>query len=72
MPLLVMMAAYCWHLWPEWRHNADLSHGFFTPFISVMLLLESRRHGARRWLPSGGGWTLLPALAIGAAAEMEG
>lgn len=62
-----MIAAYCWRLWPEWSHNADLSHGFATPLICVMLILESRRHGTQRWLPDGGGWSLLPASAIGAS-----
>ena len=66
-PLLVMIAAYCWHLWPEWSHNPDLSHGFATPLICVMLVLESRRHGTQRWLPDGGGWSLLPATSIGAS-----
>ena len=66
-PLLGLVAAYCWHLAPEWRHNADLSHGFFTPLIWLMLINESRRHGVQRWLPGGGGWSLLPAVAIGAA-----
>jgi len=63
-PLLVLIAAYCWHLFPEWRHNPDLSHGFFTPLICLMLILESRRHGVQRWLPVGRGWSMLPAAAI--------
>jgi exosortase len=66
-PLLGLIAAYCWHLWPEWNHNPDLSHGFFTPFICVILVVESRRQGVQRWLPVGGGWSLLPAGAIGAS-----
>lgn len=66
-PLLGLISAYCWHLWPEWRGNADLSHGFFTPIIFVMLISESRRHGVQRWLPGGGAWSLLPAAAITAS-----
>ncbi len=66
-PLLVLIAAYCRLLWPEWSHNPDLSHGFATPLICVMLILESRRRGTPRWLPDVGGWNLLPATAIGAS-----
>lgn len=53
-PALGFLALYCWHLWPEWRHNPDLSHGFFTPVIFWLLLRESRQHGTRRWIPEGG------------------
>jgi exosortase len=49
-PLALFVAAYCWHLSPEWRQNPDLSHGFFTPVIFVLLLVESRRYGTQRWL----------------------
>jgi exosortase len=51
-PLVVFALAYSIHLWPEWRHNPDLSHGFFTPVIFALLLVESRRHGTPRWLAS--------------------
>ena len=49
--LLVFTIAYCARLWPEWAQNPDLSHGFFAPVIFVLLLAESRRNGAQRWLP---------------------
>lgn len=49
--LLVFTIAYCVRLWPEWAQNPDLSHGFFAPIIFVLLLAESRRNGAQRWLP---------------------
>jgi exosortase len=64
-PLLVLIAAYCWRLWPEWSRNPDLSHGFATPLICVMLIAESRRHGTPRRLPGGGAWSILPTLTIG-------
>lgn len=49
--LLAAVAAYCLHLWPEWSRNPDLSHGFFSPFIFLLLLWEARRQGPWRWLP---------------------
>jgi len=41
-------------LWPQWRGNPDLSHGFFMPVIFLLLLSESRTRGTRRYLPAGG------------------
>lgn len=66
-PLLLMIGAYCWRLWPEWRGNPDLSHGFATPLIFAMLIAESRRHGTQRWLPAGTGGSALSAITIGAS-----
>jgi exosortase len=40
----LLAAAFCVHLWPEWLHNADLSHGLFAPVLFVLLLHDSRRH----------------------------
>jgi len=59
--LLLVITALSWHLWPEWAHNPDLSHGIFTPIICLVLAGESRRQGPRRWLPDEGPWLLLPA-----------
>jgi len=39
-------------LWPQWKDNPDLSHGFFAPVIFVLLLWESRRQGVPRWVPA--------------------
>jgi exosortase len=39
------IVAWCIRLWPQWRHNPDLSHGFFMPVIFVLLLIEARRAG---------------------------
>jgi len=42
------------YLWPQWRHNPDLSHGWFTPLIFVLLIHEARTRGSQRFLrPSG-------------------
>ncbi len=51
--LVATTAAYCFQLWPEWRHNPDLSHGFFAPLIFALLIHESRKQGPWRWLPDG-------------------
>lgn len=71
--LLVLVAAFCLLLWPEWRQNPDLSHGFFAPFIFLLLIWESRRSGFRRWVPAG---RYLPELtlvfAVGAGCALFG
>lgn len=38
-------------LFPHWRENPDLSHGYLTPLIFLLLLREARS-GTPRWLPS--------------------
>lgn len=53
VPLVLAVAAYCRHLWPEWSHNPDLSHGLFTPLVFLLLVAESRTHGTQRWLADG-------------------
>ena len=51
--LLGLSAAFCGLLWPEWRQNPDLSHGFLSPVIFLLLVWESRRAGTQRWVPAG-------------------
>ncbi len=36
------LLGWTWRLWPEWRINPDLSHGFFAPTIVVMLWIRAR------------------------------
>lgn len=71
--LLGLVTAFCVLLWPEWRSNPDLSHGFFAPVIFLLLLWESRRAGPPRWVPAG---RYLPELtlvfALGAAFGLFG
>ncbi len=43
------MVALSFRLWPEWRHNPDLSHGLFMPLIFLLLLHEARQ-GTPRFL----------------------
>lgn len=45
-------AALTVHLWPHWRTNPDLSHGYFVPFLFFLLLVESRS-GTPRHVPPG-------------------
>jgi exosortase len=37
------------YLWPQWRHNPDLSHGLFMPMVCAFLLWESKRRGVPRY-----------------------
>ncbi len=62
-----LVAGFCVQLWPEWRQNPDLTHGFFAPVVFLLLLWESRRHGPQCWLPAGrrAGMALAGALTIG-------
>ena len=64
--LLGLVAVYGVRVWPEWRTNPDLSHGFFAPFIFFLLVWESRRHGPMRWLPPG------PGLAVALGGVLAG
>ncbi|HTQ31086.1 MAG TPA: exosortase/archaeosortase family protein [Opitutaceae bacterium] len=61
-------------LWPQWRHNPELSHGLFMPLVFLLLLHESRTAGPRRFLPSGGATTTATAglLAAGLLALVAG
>jgi exosortase len=49
LALLVMAGTAL--LWPHWRSNPDLSHGYFMPVLFLVLLHESRSSGPARWLP---------------------
>lgn len=67
--LVAGLAAGCLRLWPEWRHNPDLSHGFFMPIVFGLLLHESRQN-ADRFFHAGTRSRLLfvTALALGIVA----
>lgn len=58
-----LVLGLCVLLWPQWKDNPDLSHGFFAPVIFVLLIWESRRQGATRWIPAAR-W---PVAAVGLA-----
>jgi exosortase len=44
--LAVVAGALAVHLWPEWTHDPDLSHGLLMPVACVMLLYLSRGPGS--------------------------
>ncbi|HYC69719.1 MAG TPA: exosortase/archaeosortase family protein [Opitutaceae bacterium] len=68
--LALGMAAYCAVLWPEWRRNPDLSHGFFAPVVFALLVMESVRAGPARWLPATGLRTALVGACLGASVAL--
>jgi len=39
-------------LWPHWRENPDLSHGFFVPILFFLLLREGMQQPKPRFLRS--------------------
>lgn len=53
----LLAAAFSLHLWPEWLHNPDLSHGLFAPVLFLLLLHESRRQPAAYYPPESRGLT---------------
>ena len=63
----VLALALSIYLWPHWRHNPDLSHGFFMPAVFLLLVWESGRIGPLRHPRPGGGWLAILVL-LGAAA----
>ncbi|HEV8073244.1 MAG TPA: exosortase/archaeosortase family protein, partial [Opitutaceae bacterium] len=72
--LAVLVAAFSALLWPQWRHNPELSHGLFMPLIFLLLLHESRTTGPARFLPARGATAVALAglLAAGLAALATG
>jgi exosortase len=46
----VLVTGVTLYLWPQWRHNPDLQHGWFTPLIFVLLIHEARTRGTQRFL----------------------
>ena len=51
--LATAAAALSVRLWPQWRHNPDLSHGLFMPIVFLLLLNEARS-GTPRYLRADG------------------
>ncbi|HRI80811.1 MAG TPA: exosortase/archaeosortase family protein [Opitutaceae bacterium] len=69
----LIVAAVSALLWPHWRGNPDLSHGYFMPLLFLLLLHESRQRGTARWLPPGL-WrgTLMTTLLLGGLVFLVG
>jgi len=51
--LLILLVAWIRLIFPEWRSNPDLSHGFFTPILFALLIHDSRVRGPLRFLNPG-------------------
>jgi exosortase len=49
--MVTLLLGWSAHLWPQWLHDPDLSHGLFTPLIFFLLVQEARTRGTARWLP---------------------
>ncbi len=58
------IAAFSCLLWSQWRHDDDLTHGLFLPLLAGMLVAESRRDPAPRFLNPGAGLVLACALLV--------
>ncbi len=56
--LAALAAALSALLWPQWRHNPELSHGLFMPLLFLLLLRESRTAGPARFLRPSGATTM--------------
>lgn len=50
--LCVLLLALVLLLWPHWRANPDLSHGFAAPLVFLLLVHEARS-GSSRYLAAG-------------------
>ena len=70
--LAALLVALSMFLWPHWQENPDLSHGFFMPLLFLLLLHESRNHGARRFLPPHPAKTALTFITIAAGLFLMG
>jgi exosortase len=64
--LAILAGALVVHLWPEWTHDPDLSHGILMPVICAALLYLGRRPAPRDTLARG--TAVLLAAGFGAAA----
>lgn len=51
--LIFLLLAWLNLIIPEWNQNPDLSHGFFTPILFILLINEARKRGSFRYLPIG-------------------
>lgn len=65
--LASLTAALMTHLWPQWRHNPDLSHGPLMPLVGALLVWQGRKHGPPRH-PRSGALTLAAVFSLLVAA----
>ena len=63
--LAALTAAFCFHLFPEWWRNPDLSHGLFMPVVVFILGAEAvTRTGGWQPRPGPGTWAVFLGLAL--------
>jgi exosortase len=65
--LCAVVVAFAALLWPQWRHDDDLTHGIFLPLLTGILVFESRRDPSPRFLKPGAGPFAACALLVLAA-----
>jgi exosortase len=53
--LCAAIVAFAALVWPLWRHDDNLTHGIFLPFLAAILVVESRRDPGPRFLRPGAG-----------------
>lgn len=53
--LCAAVAAFAALLWPVWLHDDNLTHGFFLPILSGILIVESRRDPNPRFVDPAAG-----------------
>jgi exosortase len=68
--LAVLGAALTAHLWPDWAHDPDLSHGFLMPVACVVLLWLCRRTDGEGALGPAASAATTAALGAGALASL--
>jgi exosortase len=69
--LCAAVAAVSFLVWPLWRHDDNLTHGIFLPFLSAILIAESRRDPNPGFLsPGPGAFALCAGLALASLAGL--
>jgi len=68
--MAILAAALVAHLWPEWTHDPDLSHGFLAPVACAVLIYLSRGPGARGTLRGPAAMFLAAGFAAAAIAGL--
>ncbi len=64
--MALLAGALAAHLWPEWSHDADLSHGFLTPVACALLLYLCRFPDPRSTLGARTALVLTTSLGLAA------
>jgi len=60
----LLTVAWIAFMLPDWWHNPDLSHGLISPILAMLLILEARARGVRRFLDFRVGTTFLFATTL--------